>query len=418
MASVPDTSKNSDNPTTNSSPKDFVEHLRTIHFTLLIVSLTLVVIVLSPSSSAIRKANEQLNEIAEVTTVWDTFVVYDALNAEMKGRCKEVPFKPFNMKIGSTEVTFEFEGPNWGLYGAPPGFSQDGDFQYIEAPKTLAAFREIWDANTRLFCPNVLRDEVWVSESEVHPESGVQRLPLKKLPIKEADETIVLKLVSNRQWFDLPDDADEKHLSYEAVDSDGQIGIPVGDEGDNWLFLLRDQLIKTYTKYPWRHTDFADAFRELDEGTNGFQDLDFDHLKNVLRLQEKNSQDTFQAFGVRFPIETTSRWGLLILLAIQLYFWMHLAQFRSRGFSKSDVAWIGCYSEWLPRILFLLTAVVVPVGVVIFLLFFQRETPFHNRVLSDLALALTAILAGLSGYEHKRFSPAAISKTEAASANS
>jgi hypothetical protein len=72
-------------------------------------------------------------------------------------------------------------------------------------------------------------------------------------------------------------------------------------------FDYRGKLIKELYPYKWLHTDFKDAFYELDQATTGFQDLDFGHLKQILLQNEKNSKTAFQAFGVTFPIEATTR---------------------------------------------------------------------------------------------------------------
>ena len=42
------------------------------------------------------------------------------------------------------------------------------------------------------------------------------------------------------------------------------------------------------------------------------QDLDFQHLDKVLELNVKNSKEAFEAFGVKFPLQITMKWGIVL----------------------------------------------------------------------------------------------------------
>ena len=50
--------------------KDFVEHLRTIHFTLIALCVGLIVLASFPSKTEIQVAHEQVSEILEVVNTW------------------------------------------------------------------------------------------------------------------------------------------------------------------------------------------------------------------------------------------------------------------------------------------------------------------------------------------------------------
>lgn len=50
--------------------KDFVEHLRTVHFTLMAVCIGLLVLAFFPSQTEIQVAHDQASEILEVVNTW------------------------------------------------------------------------------------------------------------------------------------------------------------------------------------------------------------------------------------------------------------------------------------------------------------------------------------------------------------
>jgi len=154
--------------------KDFVEHLRTIHFTLLISCIALMVIILSPSPMAVREANGQLSEIVEVTTspVWNDSWLQKAATEALQAH----PNPACNTSPGSFEIDtasgqrwrYAFGPPNWGVYiqfavdmKFKPGVTDEPIYQ-LRRPLTLSAFREMWDSDPAVFCPTKVADEEWV----------------------------------------------------------------------------------------------------------------------------------------------------------------------------------------------------------------------------------------------------------------
>jgi hypothetical protein len=67
---------------------------------------------------------------------------------------------------------------------------------------------------------------------------------------------------------------------------------------------------------------------------------------------------------VKFPVETASRWGIILIVGIQLYLWIHLHELAPRlkaGDPGWDVAWIGVYRSLPARSLFFCSTVVLPI---------------------------------------------------------
>lgn len=105
---------------------------------------------------------------------------------------------------------------------------------------------------------------------------------------------------------------------------------------------------------------YKKAFPELDEITADYEDLTFDKLSAILAAQRKHSDQTFEAFSVKFPSEAVARWGLILLLGVQLYFLIHMASTRIQPDTDIGVAWIPLYPTKLAQTVFLLTVAVLP----------------------------------------------------------
>jgi hypothetical protein len=165
-------------------------------------------------------------------------------------------------------------------------------------------------------------------------------------------------------------------------------------------------LVDRFPQHHWIHADFKNAFYELNQATVGFQDVDFIHIKNILLQNEKSSKEAFQAFGVTFPIETTTRWGTLIIIAIQFYFLLHFMEYRKRPtLVKPDIAWIGIYTSIGARVLFCGTALALPLAVITFVCIkagLLPQMPARNFMLCTTAVILSLLFAALTGKEYFR----------------
>jgi len=115
-----------------------------------------------------------------------------------------------------------------------------------------------------------------------------------------------------------------------------------------------------------RHGTFEDVFHELNAASERYQDLKPEVIEKIIRSEMGRSKEAFEAFGVKFPVEMTARWGILLLLGIQIYFWLHLAEYRRRKIENPPVAWIGSYSSTFARVVFSTSALAAPVAAIFF----------------------------------------------------
>src|SRR6266849_2061396 len=148
-----------------SETKDFAEHLRSVHFTLGVVCLGLIVIATQPTRPELRTAYDQTRDITEVaghlspfrTSLFETDAVtqvdeFKKTQSPAFGRLDLLPNPPKALEINGKRYNVVFNGRNWGfLWVAPPLNTMleagvvDGAQLKVSSPKNLADFRLLWD---------------------------------------------------------------------------------------------------------------------------------------------------------------------------------------------------------------------------------------------------------------------------------
>ena len=428
--------------------KDFVEHLRTVHFTLVTVCLALIVILQFPSPVSIREAIHQLNTIVDATHVWKDTWVDEGVPKELNNKdgffsCVNPVTSDFATAASGTRQSFHFQNVNWTLRTSNPmpinsQYMTNAKYMTIrhttiDAPKRLDEFKNIWNNSYSILCPVRISDEGVNLFFTAAPKNEIV-VPIKREAVSSAVPLSPAMLMDNgagRKFDGLHkgQSAESEGLFYSAgflpianpnismvamAKSPTILDIPVLDS-KVFPFDYRGVLIKELPQYNWLHADFKDAFYELDQATTGFQDLDFDHIKQILQQNQKNSKEAFQAFGVTFPIETTAKWGTLIIIVIQFYFLLHLMEYgKNRTLAKPDVAWIGIYASPGARILFCATALVLPLAVITFVCIkdsFLSNMPIRNALLCVVAVSASAFLSFFAAKQYfKKDAPIPTSK--------
>lgn len=114
----------------------------------------------------------------------------------------------------------------------------------------------------------------------------------------------------------------------------------------------------------WKAGVFSMSFSELDAATTGKQDSSFESIASDLAGEAAiPKSDSFEIFGVKFPVESASRWGIVLILGIQLYLWIHLYEVSPKlreGDPGWDVAWIGVYQSRPANTLFFASTTLLP----------------------------------------------------------
>lgn len=154
--------------------KDYVEHLRTVHFSLLVVSVALFAIATTRSQSEISTAHQQAKDVLEVARGWN--VNWLQTYAEEKMSNASDPNKktlastiqrvsaPITIRksqaLHSQALSLKFPEPNWTIAREPllplqvDAYGQwlyadlqvDTRIVKLNPPTSLTEFKKFWDA--------------------------------------------------------------------------------------------------------------------------------------------------------------------------------------------------------------------------------------------------------------------------------
>src|SRR6266850_235828 len=143
--------------------KDFVEHLRTVQFTLLAVCLGLTVAVTSAGNSQINSAHQQIKDIVEVQRLWDYSwlteeiqrIGQDHIKHSAPGLGFQLIDPPKAIEVSRNKYNLVFRNAPALLIPPvdPKSYEYsfdvtDPEFEFLarkRAPNTLSAFRNLWE---------------------------------------------------------------------------------------------------------------------------------------------------------------------------------------------------------------------------------------------------------------------------------
>jgi hypothetical protein len=260
---------------------EIARHLRTIHFSLVLACILILISLFVSSPTKVKTAHNQLQKILSMNTNWNTWT---------RGFCRE-------------QITWlKQHGLTW---------SNTVRSEFYILPEALNLFGSRWGTEfNEYFC-------------------GVARQAGKFLFLPAMGRSV-----------DLPTN-------------------------------LRIWLAEEFN-FPTVSGKFEETFPELNEITKHYQKLELNDANQILGAELQRTGERIEFLGLKFPESFISTWGAVILLIIQLYFWLHLRTFYEYLASSEtgiDVAWIGIYSDFWSRVISLITVSLLPVVIVGYLVF-------------------------------------------------
>lgn len=391
---------------------DFVEHVRTVHFSLVAACFGLLVLVQTKPKDLIT-AREQLQSIQRVICKWDDHWVDSLIESDTEHRMQ--PPEQNSFKSHFIQVSTQGQERFYALY--PYQFDQRaqqrwraryGNTQtdvagiaykaWLQAPpKTLEDFRERWDqvsAGLPLLRVDTFVLQQGIIVSEQRPWKW-ELIPIRDAPCpNQRCFTATLRQLSPEQQEQSMVSAAAKQtadFAYTDRFSDRQLVIPVRASP---LFVKPQDMFFLQSKPEnSSYGSFSEVFGALDEVTTGRQktllaDLDM-QLKDELALAKSES---LQVFGITIPAAIAAFWGTLTILALQIYLWVHLYELAPKLKPRdpgSNIAWIGLYQSQRARLLFKVSSIFFPVLTIAFVAW---KTEFRLLLRSRLSESLIAFL--------------------------
>lgn len=348
--------------------KDHFEHLRTVHFSLIATCLLLLVVSTTSQNRTVRLAEEELRSLQSIVAHWSELDFDASIDRQVQAASMEIPRsrtlqfgKPvFVPKPGTYAIDFIM--PAWSPITTEQCTPWLYDPMLKRQPRTLADAHEIWDclhtANSMAIPFAFSAEAAILGQKRVPLEESGSAAPVGHLKLSFA-KTSEDQRSTIRQAFGLSVDYAFVGKLYANNGSAENIIVPVEKERVITVSLV-DPLRPLAPAFSVDRGLYKKAFPDLDEVTTDYEDLTFDKLSTILAAQRKRSDQTFEAFSVKFPSDAVARWGLVLLLGVQLYFLIHMESVQIHPDSEISVAWIPLYPHGLAQTVFVLTVAVLP----------------------------------------------------------
>lgn len=404
---------------------DFVEHLRTVHFLMVSLSAALIIIVAGSRDRHVANALSQATEIADFSDRWQD--VRSALFAQavrqsgLKIDDREIDtvfvLKSARFSMQRTGVQFSIPPTEYTKYEAWKIKGPD----MSAGPRTLAEFRNWWQAlraGLTIRIPDLesasTRDRYRCDAEIKDPNDAVHVMARTNCELVGMmafiSERVILKgelhfhHLGNDDTVFLYGELPVKGVSTKGTLEEQILEIYVGDQWPLKSVLLKEDSMKAIFG-DWKTGDFESAFPELAAVSSDLNNIPLKSLPSRLADLQPKGTENIEAVGIKLPSEQVTRWGLVVLLAAQFYFWLHLHEFSLKVDGTSpglDVAWIGVYRSRAALCVNVVSACAIPVVAISVL---AQHLPADLppiwgegavRVIIAIVLLATAVLAAFT----------------------
>ncbi len=339
--------------------KDFVEHLRTVHFTLITVSAGLLLLIASFHPYRPADAVAQLEKIVDARQHWDFTRLLTLHRSSSDVTGENPPSFTITMTKGRNQkITFTARFTD--VWVPKMGLKKDEVLYKSQPPDDLRSFKHWWEAHLkeRTFVVATLfkGDGVLEATDDDDKVSEIGKVVYVPHPQKKPD--LILDM-----WLQ-PDAGSGTGWTFAGL-YDGEFHIPA--------YTTEATLhAADFIDVPARCDSFDKCFPDLAKATTGVDILKLDDLKTQLIGQLDKGDSVFEAFGLKVPQSQLTFWGIAIVLCVQLYLFLPLKELQPKlkeGDSGWEVAWIGVYGSFPSRLVFFGSVVVLPfttVGLIVF----------------------------------------------------
>jgi hypothetical protein len=359
--------------------KDYVEHLRSVHFTLIAACIALIVIITSGRAYDPDLVIKQVDQISSYKDSWsETWLRFlqapDLPFNQSKGSYSEVPGAESLLSCTHVKAGNRFfrlgvtDNPRLVLFGytpaTPSSKSESSSGKAIDAssfPEVIHDFEYLWNN------PALVLEFEKIAKTGDYVEGAPRPAYFSNPKFKNSGSFVC---------------ATHPDAHAEELKLDGW-----AQHGDTLLILLRSSsgVILALPVYPSRFAfspprnlrrslsntpatapdpaGFENEFSELAiaVGDNNYQM--WEGLRKLL-ADEVGRGDSFEAFGLKFPTSQVTVWGIIVILLLQLYLAVYLIQLSQKEFTfedpGADVPWIGINMSLPGRAIYFMTLIALP----------------------------------------------------------
>lgn len=396
------------------------KHLRSIQFAIIVVSIGLLAAISVTGSREIEKAKEDISNIQLLTNEWKTIEkeINQSAAQELVDVTKINPNDILLIDIyeneNDTNPKLTFHAPlDWSY---PDFYIYDNRSEIRTSPEsdsketTIGYFISFWNGLSnlnRLAIPNFFNESYQLkglsptgyiekSKTTALTKGELKKIGWAKLKLKTKNRNadiqypfqIRFKTSNNTAQFKLrakiypsilfsPSGVLKGEyltlLQYckNVIEVDFSLmrcELEIAGEIKDELEFPVQKLIANHDKIDarWRPGKFNDTFPELSALTKNLDSLTIDQVSDLLKRDEEQARQSFEIFGAKFPSEILGIWGIVILLSIQLYQWLHLRNFIYLNSSneKIDFPWIALYRGFIPKVVTIFSACLLPIIVI------------------------------------------------------
>lgn len=338
--------------------KDLVEHIRTVHFTVLVVALILLVASGIEKKRPLQQAasdaeallllqqrwadvNAELKKELDAAVSGDQIYYWDGKSWSTTAMLRPGPYGLDILTQGGARTHLRFEAQEW-LYvtNTLEGTSSSSALPFSFS--TLGQFLRLWDdfqSGNAAFAPLVLK-----------PQPLPGPLPGYCAEARaEASGKINSGFAFGLERSGLAWRISPTLGSY----SDGRLTCTYQAVLVRPLNIDLGPVLAKVAGHNWRKARSAEAFGDLIASSKHLEETPIAQLVDVLRDRADSDTERVELFQAKLPAKTIPTYGSIILIVCQLYLLAHLYELRrvAKGsqFSEWPTGYIGLYDGRLTR---------------------------------------------------------------------
>jgi len=397
---------------------EYVKHLRNVQFYLLASCIVLLVISSLMRASFVHEAYKDISNIKEFVEEYYQYNsfgsnldrqdnLHDLYVIEML-RFHETNNKSLYDNIFPSHLDLKLKSRNevWNVNL----FTKSGSIWVVNeavsnsdisgyVTQNLDAFKKYWDSllDSRYIIIPKIKDKAAVFSREVSQfvEAKINSKPEKNVGVIDVNAHSLTAISTEKaRWLEqcLPKDKfgqwfhgikkiigdDNEYVLCPSITLTGNLDdvdvlldqiliIPVTVEKIRYWPL--ENIIKQAGFEDWKARTFERTFRELTEVTSDYDDITLEKLHIILEGEKKRAGEGINIFGVHVSSILAREWGAVVILSIQIYFFLHLQSFPNVRNESIGVPWAALYRTGLAKFVFVFSAILFPPATILALLY-------------------------------------------------